>query len=136
VSTETAPTAEVLRNALDAHLGAIAAMDPLRIAANYAENGEIDDPVGSGVHRGRAAVAAYFARGVGSLASHVEIQLLAALPSGNSIAAHWTMKARGRAGREVEAEGIDVLQVDAQGKIIRSEGYWDAGAFRKALAGS
>jgi len=64
----------------------------------------------------------------------VEIKALAALPSGNSIAAHWTMTARGKAGREVKAEGIDVLQVDAQGLIVRAEGYWNAAAFRQTLA--
>lgn len=136
MSHETGPTSDVLRKALDTHIAALSAIDPQRIASNYADDGEIEDPVGTGVHRGRAAVAAYFSRGLGSLASHVEIQVLTALPSGNSIAAHWKMKARGKAGREVEAEGIDVLQVDVQGKIIRSEGYWNAAAFRQALAGS
>ncbi len=75
-----------------------------------------------------------FAAGVAALASHVEIKVVAALPSGNSIAAHWTMTARGKAGREVKAEGIDVLQVDARGQIVRAEGYWNAAAFRQALA--
>jgi steroid Delta-isomerase len=130
------PPTEVLRKALDAHIAALSAIDPQRIAASYADDGQIEDPVGTGVHRGRATVEAYFSRGLGSLASHVEIQVLTALPSGDSIAAHWTMKAHGKAGREVEAEGIDVLQMDAHGKIIRSEGYWNAAAFRQALAGS
>ena len=44
------------------------------------------------------------------------------------------MTARGKAGREVNAEGIDVLQVDAHGLIVRAEGYWNAAAFRQALA--
>jgi hypothetical protein len=79
-------------------------------------------------------VAGLFASGVAALASYVAIKVLAALPSGDSIAAHWTMIARGKAGREVVAEGIDVLQVDAQGLIVRAEGYWNAAAFRQALA--
>jgi hypothetical protein len=44
----------------------------------------------------------------------VEVRVLAALPSGNSIAAHWTMTALGKTGREVKAEEIDVLRVDSQ----------------------
>ena len=79
-------------------------------------------------------MAGLFASGLAALASHVEIKVLAALPSGNTIAAHWTMTARGKAGREVEAEGIDVLQVDAHGLIVRADGYWNAAAFRQALA--
>jgi len=134
MSGETTSRVEVLRSTLDAYFAAIAARDPRRIAALFAENGEIEDPVGSPVRHGRDAVEGLFASGVAVLASHVEIKILAALPSGNSIAAHWAMTARGRAGREVKAEGIDVLQVDAHGLIVRAEGYWNAATFRQALA--
>jgi hypothetical protein len=50
------------------------------------------------------------------------------------IAAHWTMIAHRKAGREVKAEGIDGLRVDPQGLIVRAEGYWDAAAFRQMFA--
>jgi steroid Delta-isomerase len=128
------PSTEALKNTLDAYFAAIAARDPKRIAAVFAENGEIEDPVGSPIRRGREDIAAMFAAGVAALASHVEIKVLAALPSGNSVAAHWAMVARGKAGREVKTEGIDVLRVDADGLIVRAEGYWNAVAFRQALA--
>jgi steroid delta-isomerase len=128
------PTPEALRHTLDAYFAAIAARDPQRIAAVFAKDGEIEDPVGGPIRRGREDVAAMFAAGVAALASHVEITVLAALPSGRSIAAHWAMTARGKSRRKVTAEGIDVLQVDAEGLIIRAEGYWDAAAFREALA--
>jgi len=133
VAGEGALSAKVSRNTLDAYFAAIAARDPQRIAALFAEGGEIEDPVGSPIRHGRDAVADLFASGVAALASHVGIKVLAALPSGNSIAAYWTMTARGKAGREVKAEGIDVLQVDARGLIVRAEGYWNAAAFRQAL---
>jgi steroid delta-isomerase len=127
-------TPEILRNTLDAYFAAIAARDPQRIASVFARDGEIEDPVGGPIRRGRGEVAAMFAAGVAALASHVEINVIAALPSGHSIAAHWAMTARGKAGREVTAEGIDVLQIDTEGLIIRAEGYWDAATFRQALA--
>ena len=134
MSGEAAPSATVLRNTLDAYFAAIAARDPARIAAVFAERGEIEDPVGSPVRQGRDAVASQFASGVALLASDVEINVLVALPSGHCIAAHWTMTARSKAGHEVKAEGIDVLEVDAQGLIVRAKGYWNAAAFRQALA--
>jgi steroid delta-isomerase len=127
---------DLLRAAVDAYFAAIAARDPERIALAFAENCEIEDPVGSPVRHGRAAVAALFASGVAALATDVEIHTIAVLPSGDSIAAHWTMTARGKAGREIGTEGIDVLQVDETGLITRAEGYWNAGAFRQALAAS
>lgn len=136
MSGETRSSASVPRDTLDDYFAAIAARDPRRIALLFAENGEIEDPVGSPVRHGRDGVERLFASGVAAMASHVEIKVLAALPSGNSIAAHWAMTARGKAGREVEAEGIDVLQISAHGLIVRAEGYWDAAAFRQALAAS
>jgi len=135
VSAET-PSTEVLRATLESYFAAIAARDPKRIASVFAEDCEIEDPVGNPIRHGRDGVVGLFASGVAALASHVKITVLAALPSGNSIATHWTMVARGKAGREIEAEGIDVLQVDSQGQIVRAEGYWDAAAFRQMLAAS
>jgi hypothetical protein len=44
------------------------------------------------------------------------------------------MTALSKAGHEVKAEGIDVLEVNSQGLIVRAEGYWNAAAFRHALA--
>jgi|HubBroStandDraft_6_1064221.scaffolds.fasta_scaffold611249_2 steroid delta-isomerase len=134
MSNAVPPSAEMLKKTLDTYFAAIAARDPKRIALVFAPNGEIEDPVGSPIRRGRDEIAGLFAAGVAALASHVEIKVLAALPSGNSIAAHWTMIARGKAGGEIKTQGIDVLQVDAQGLVVRAEGYWNATAFRQALA--
>ena len=131
---QAAARSSMLKNTLDSYFEAIAARDPSRIALVFAENGEIEDPVDTPVRKGRDAVAGLFASGAALLASAVEINVLAALPSGNCIAAHWTMTARSKAGHEVRAEGIDVLEVNPQGLIVRAEGYWNAAAFREALA--
>ncbi|MGC1778181.1 MAG: nuclear transport factor 2 family protein [Xanthobacteraceae bacterium] len=134
MSDGTTPSADVLMGTLDAYFAAIAARDPKRIASMFVLDGEIEDPVGSPTRHGRDEIAGLFASGVASLASDVEIEVLAALPSGSSIAAHWAMTARGKAGGEVKAEGIDVLQVNEHGLIVRAEGYWNAAGFRQALA--
>src|SRR5262245_34069296 len=131
MSDEAAARASVLRNVLDSYFKAIAARDPSRLALVFAEDGEIEDPVGTPVRKGRDTLAGLFASGM-ALASDVEINVLAAFPSGNSIAAHWTTTVRTQAGQK--AEGIDVLEVNVQGLIVRMEGYWNAAAFREALA--
>ena len=120
--------------ALADYFEALASLDPKRIASVFAEDGEIEDPVGSPVHRGREAIAEYFAGGMCAGASAVDIEIVSALPSGDAIAAHWRMTAHSKHGRTVEAEGIDVLAVDGHGLIRRAEGYWDRAAFRDALA--
>jgi steroid delta-isomerase len=124
------------RQTLDDYFDALRSLDPERIARVFAEDGEIEDPVGSPVHRGRPSIAKYFAGGMCAGASAVEIEIISALPAGTAIAAHWLMTARSRNGHSVKAEGIDVLAVDRRGLIRRAEGYWDRDAFRAALAGS
>jgi hypothetical protein len=121
MSDRTTHGAAVLRKTLDTYFSAIAGRDPERIALVFAINREIEDPVVSPVRHGRDGVVQLFASGVAVLASRVEITILAALPSGSCIVAHWTMIAHGKAGREVKAEGIDVLRVDSQGLIVRAE---------------
>ena len=133
MSDEAAARASVLRNTLDSYFKAIAARDPSRLALVFAEDGEIEDPVGTPVRKGRDTLEGLFTSGM-ALASDVEINVLAAFPSGNYIAAHWTTTVRTKAGQEAKAEGIDVLEVNVQGLIVRAEGYWNAAAFHEALA--
>jgi steroid Delta-isomerase len=124
------------RQALEDYFDALSSLSPERIASAFSEDGEIEDPVGSAVRRGRAEIAEYFAGGMCAGATAVEIEIVSALPSGSAIAAHWRMTARSKRGHSVEAEGIDVLEIDGQGLIRRAEGYWDRADFRAALAGS
>jgi steroid delta-isomerase len=132
---ETA-TDRTAHRALAAYFAALAALDPKQIAAAFAHDGEIEDPVGTGVRRGREQVAEYFAHGLCRGAASVEIEVVTALPAGGSIAAHWRMTAQGKSGHEAEAQGIDVLQVGPEGLIVRAKGYWDQQSFRKALSGA
>ena len=133
MSDEGMPSTEMLTSTLNAYFAAIASIDPARIAALFAADCQLEDPIGSGTQQGRSGVEAYFARGIASVASHVEIQTIVALPSGDRIAAHWKMRARGKAGQDGQAEGIDVLRLNGEGQIVRAEGYWNAKAFRQAL---
>jgi uncharacterized protein (TIGR02246 family) len=137
VNAESAPAADALHTLLHAtlreYIDAIAALDPDRIAATFAADGELEDPVGSEVYRGRDTICAYFANGLARMFTKLEIDVVAALPSGSRIAAYWTMRARDVAGGHGTAQGIDVLYVNASGEITRSEGYWDPAAFRASV---
>ncbi len=126
----------MVRQALDEYFDALRSLDPDRIAAVFAEDGEIEDPVGGPVNQGRRAIAEYFAGGMCAGASSVELEIVSAFPAGPSIAAYWRMTAVSKKGHTVEAAGIDVLAVDQRGRIRRAEGYWDRAGFRAALAGS
>lgn len=130
------PSDERARDALRGYFAAIAALDPERIAACFAPDGELEDPRGMSVRHGRREITDYWAGGLCRLASTVEIEVIAALPAGGSIAAHWRMTAHGITGGMTTAEGIDVLHIEEDGLIRRAEGYWDQGAFRDALSTS
>jgi steroid Delta-isomerase len=124
----------VTRRVLGEYFDALRSLVPEQIGAVFAEDGEIEDPVGGPVHRGRPAITSYFAAGMCAGASSVEIEIVSAFPAGPAIAAHWRMTAVAKNGRRVEAAGIDVVVVDDHGRIRRAEGYWDRSAFRAALA--
>jgi steroid delta-isomerase len=124
------------RRALNQYFDALRSLDPQLIAQAFAADGEIEDPIGSPVRIGRQEIADYFAGGMCAAASSVEIENISAFPAGSSIAAHWRMTAHSKKGHHVEAEGIDVLDVDDRGLIRRAEGYWDLHGFRAALAGA
>jgi steroid delta-isomerase len=129
-------TDQTAHRTLATYFAALTALDPKQIAAVFAEDGEIEDPIGTGVRRGREQAAEYFAQGLCRGAARIEIEVVTALAAGGSIAAHWRMSAQGKSGHETEVEGIDVLQVGADGLIVRAEGYWDQQSFRKALSGA
>jgi steroid delta-isomerase len=131
---EKTPSPEVLRATLNSYFNAIASVAPAQIAALFAPDGQLEDPIGTETQYGRNGVESYFTRGLASFASHVEITVLAALPSGDRIAAHWAMHVRTKTGQKAQAEGIDVLRVNGKGEIVRAEGYWNAQAFRQSLA--
>lgn len=115
------------------YFDAIASLAPERVAACFRTDGELEDPIGTGVRHGRDEILEYWAQGLCAIAVAVDIDVLAALPSGGSVAGHWRMCARSRSGVLARAEGIDVLQLDEAGLIRRAEGYWDQMAFRAAL---
>lgn len=118
---------------LRGYFAAIASLAPERIAACFHPDGELEDPIGTGVRRGRDEIRDYWTQGLCAVAAAVDIDIVAALPAADSVAGHWQMSARTRNGILAHAEGIDVLQFDGTGLIVRAEGYWDQLAFRAAL---
>ncbi len=124
---------QLLRETLDAFFRAIESLDARRIAACFAEDGEIEDPVGSQVILGRAAIEASFAGGLVKLVRSAAVRTVFAQVAGDRIAAHWAMRAVATDGRTCGAEGIDVVFVNGRGEIRRVEGYWDAEAFVSCL---
>ncbi|MDA8081111.1 MAG: nuclear transport factor 2 family protein [Actinomycetota bacterium] len=135
MSEQSNTSDEVTLQALKAYFAGLSALDAEMIAAVFTEDGELEDPVGSTVRKGRAEIAKYFSKGLCSVSRHLDITPLAIHPTGGSIAVQWHMTVESLSGAHAAADGIDILTVTGDGLISRVEGYWNQRAFLRAFAG-
>jgi len=103
---------------------AIRAMDAEAFANSFAEDGTTYDPVGTPGVTGRDGLREFFEsicknfKNVGLTEDHVFV-------AGNGAAVKWTGKGTSNNGREVRFEGIDVIEVNEEGKIQTVHAYWN-----------
>ena len=103
---------------------AIRAMDAEAFANSFAEDGTTYDPVGTPGVTGHDALREFLQsicksfKSVGLTEDHVFV-------AGNGAAVKWTGKGTSNNGREVRFEGIDVIEVNADGKIQTVRAYWN-----------
>ena len=99
-------------------------MDPEAIASTFAEDGTTHDPVGSAGVTGRDAIREFFS----SIFKNFKSAALtedSIFVAGNGAAVKWTGKGTSANGKNVNFEGIDVFEVDADGKIRTIRAYWN-----------
>ncbi len=126
--------AEIIEGAVRQYFAAICAMDAEAWIAAFAADAVSHDPVGAPPLVGHAALRQAMQRlcdeveQIGRYDDHVFV-------AGNSAAIKWTGRCIGRNGRAVTFEGIDVITVDAAGKITTVMTYWDPLAMRAELDG-
>jgi steroid delta-isomerase len=100
--------------------------------ALFAPDATVADPVGTPVHRGRDQARA-FLKGIleqFEIFGIVENDVYY-VPKG--AAAKWTGIGRGKNGRDVTFEGIDVFEVNDNGLIKALSAYWNAGPVLEAI---
>jgi len=103
---------------------AMRAMDPDAFANSFAEDGTTYDPVGTPAVTGRDGLREFFQsicknfKTVGLTEDQVFV-------AGNGAAVKWTGKGTSNSGREVRFEGIDVIEVNEDGKIQTVHAYWN-----------
>lgn len=125
---------EVIRKVVAGYFAATRAMDMEAWVATFAENAVSHDPVGSPAIEGHEGLRKFF-QGItgafeksGLTEDHVFV-------AGNGAAVKWTGHGLGKNGREVTFEGIDVFEVNEEGKIQTLWAYWDAAAMMAELQG-
>ena len=122
MSTQPEPDriSRVVRN----YFLAIRAMDPEAFANCFAEDGTTHDPVGTPAITGRAGLREFFASICKNFKS-VGLTEDAVFVAGNGAAVKWTGKGTSHSGKEVRFEGIDVIEINQDGKIQNVHAYWN-----------
>jgi len=106
------------------YFAAIRAMDVERWVNTFAFDAVSHDPVGSPPLQGHQALREFMSHITGSFVS-VGMSEDCVFVNSNTAAVKWTGKAVSRSGKSVEFEGIDVIQVNDEGKITLVHAYWD-----------
>ena len=114
------------------YAAAIGRLDADGFVACFTADCQLNDPVGAPPALGHAGARAFFGAFAPLLAS---ISFTPGQIHHNGLAAAftWTIEAVGKGGQTATANGIDVMEFDATGKIAKSFGYWNPGPFVAAL---
>lgn len=122
----------IYHQTIEAYAAAISAMDPDAFAACFAADCELNDPAGSPTVRGQEGAKA-FLRGFLPILSKVQFQPGTVRTGGSRAAFTWTIQAEGKTGQLGTADGIDVVEFDEAGKIVRTHAFWNPGQLVAAL---
>ena len=110
--------AQALENLVKRYLDTVAAGTAADIAALYADDATVEDPVGGGeVHIGRQAIAGFYKN---VEAATVKTELLSFRGGGHEAAFVFAIEVAGA----MRIEPIEVMSFDGEGKITSMKAYW------------
>jgi steroid Delta-isomerase len=115
---------EVVSRAVKAYFAAVRAMDQQAWVNTFSEDGISYDPVGAPPTKGHQKLGEFFESLAGAF-REVSMSEDQVFISGNSAAVKWTGRGISKQGRNVIFEGIDVFEVNEDGKILTVHGYWN-----------
>jgi len=115
---------EKISRAVRAYFLAIRAMDAEAFANTFAEDGTTFDPAGTPAISGRDAIREFLTSICKNFKS-VGLTEESIFVAGNGAAVKWTGHGTSATGKEVKFEGIDVFEVNADGKIQTVCAYWN-----------
>ncbi|HEY5149970.1 MAG TPA: SgcJ/EcaC family oxidoreductase [Mycobacterium sp.] len=110
------PSAEQITQTVHQYLDFVAKGDPDQIAALYAVDATVEDPVGGEVHIGRQAIRNFYTA-VENASSQTDVETLRVL--GHEAAFYWTLTIHG-----MRISIISVMTFDDEAKIASMKAYW------------
>jgi steroid delta-isomerase len=117
-------SADRVSRAVRAYFLALRAMDAEAFANTFAEDGTTCDPIGAPPITGRAGIREFF-QSICKNFKSVSLEEDSIFVAGNGAAVKWSGKGTSNSGKEVRFEGIDVFEVNADGKIQNVWAYWN-----------
>jgi steroid delta-isomerase len=114
------------------YFAATRAMDMEAWVATFDDNATSYDPVGGPPLEGLDSLRQFF-QGITGAFEKVGLTEDKVFISGNGAAVMWTGRGVGKNGREVSFEGIDVFEINEEGRIQRLWAYWDPAALMAKL---
>lgn len=127
-------TIETTPAAVQQYFATIGKMDADSWVSCFDEEGTSYEPGAPTPLQGHAALG-QFIRGVLDLFQTIELTADHVFVTGNRTAVKFTGRGRGNNGRDVVVEGIDVFEINENGKIHTMWGYWNPAAMMAQLQG-
>jgi steroid delta-isomerase len=119
--------AEEIRRTVARYVELMNAGDADGIAALYAEDATLEDPIGAPPQRGREAILAWYRAAAGK----VRLELTGPVRVAGGEAAFPMVGTIGATGSPAYLDIIDVMAFDAAGRIASMRAFWSADAIRK-----
>lgn len=117
------------------YFGALRSMDETTWVGLFATGGALHDPADAAPLVGDEALRGFFRMALGAFET-LSLTTDSVFVCGNQAAVRFRGEGRGKNGRDVRFEGIDLFEFDADGRIRSVRGYWEPGAlFAQLQAG-
>lgn len=126
-TTESIPSADTVRATVTAYMAALESGSSTTIAALYADDATVEDPVGSEPKVGRKAITTFYSALDGT---SQKTELLAVKISGANAAFHFRVTTP-VGGTTYEVEPIDVMTFDGEGRITSMRAFWSPADMRQ-----
>lgn len=121
-----------MKTIIDEYFTAICAMDAEAWVSTFAEDAVTYEPVGGSIFQGHRAIWDFF-EGIVAMFDSIELIPEFTHIAGNEIAVKWQGKGVSKNGNRVTFEGIDLFELNSEGKIQTLKGYWNPEAMMAQL---
>lgn len=120
-------SADEIRKTVERYVALMNAGDAEGIAALYAEDATLEDPIGAPAQRGRAAILAWYRASAGK----VRLELSGPIRVAGGEAAFPMLGTLGAPASPAYLDIIDVMRFDGAGRIASMRAFWSGDAIRR-----